>query len=130
MTAEPYSDYSKILELQEIKKAYDELQDTHRNQMAERDAELERLRLELNEASGAGMGQQAAAVDDGEVSELRAENDRYKKQLQVIRQEYDAKIERLNARIRDLSGSGAGGARAGATPAGDTGAERRGFFRR
>ena len=126
--AEPYSDYSKILELQEIKKAYDELQDTHRNQMAEREAEMDRLRTELREASGAGMAQQAV-VDEGEVSELRAENDRYKKQLQVIRQEYDAKIERLNARIRDLSGAGTGGATRQA-PATESGAERRGFFRR
>jgi hypothetical protein len=41
----------------------------------------------------------------------------------LVRQEYEAKIERLNARIRELSGSQS------PVPAGPEG-ERKGFFRR
>ncbi len=116
--AETLSDFSKILELQEIKKAYDELQDSVRQQFQERDEEIERLREEL--AGARGQAPEAA----GEADRLRAENERLAGQIQVIRQEYDAKIERLNARIKDLSG---GGAPVVATSSDDG---KRGFFRR
>ena len=59
---------------------------------------------------------------NGEIALLRSENERLSQQIQVIRQEYEAKIERLNARLRDQSGS---------TPSPTaTPEERRGFFRR
>ena len=48
---------------------------------------------------------------------------RLNKQIKLVRQEYDAKIERLSARIKELS-SGGGAAPVHAEP------ERKGFFRR
>jgi twitching motility protein PilT len=118
--AEPLSDFSRIVELQEIKKLYDEVQERHSGDLAERDAEIERLRAELQDRDA------TAAVGDGALDTLRGENERLARQVQLVRQEYDAKIERLNARIRELSGS----APAAAGAAGAAEPEKKGFFRR
>jgi twitching motility protein PilT len=114
--AEPLSDYSKIVELQEIKKLYDEQHERHAGELAERDRELEHLRAELER-------QQAALAGGGELEQMRAEVERLTRQLDHLRQEYEAKIDRLNARIRELSGPAAQGAVEPETT-------RKGFFRR
>jgi DNA repair exonuclease SbcCD ATPase subunit len=118
---EPLSDFSKILELQEIRKAYDELEETSRQQLREREEEIQRLRDELASHDGAATEHEPA------VEQLRNENERLNGQISVIRQEYEAKIERLNARIKDLSG----GSSPPSIPAARAPEEsRRGFFRR
>jgi twitching motility protein PilT len=115
--AESLNDFSKIVELQEIKKLYDEVQERHRAEMVERDEEIARLRHDLELASAPG-----GAVADSELEQLRAENERLGRQTQLLRQEYEAKVERLNARIRELAGGG--------SPAATPDADRKGFFRR
>ena len=115
--AEPLSDFSKILELQEVKRLYDELQERQGADFAERDEEIARLKAELR--------QREESAASSEMADLRTENERLGKQLQLLRQEYEAKIERLNARLRELSGGAV--PQAVAQPAeGD----RKGFFRR
>ncbi|HEX4823105.1 MAG TPA: PilT/PilU family type 4a pilus ATPase [Candidatus Polarisedimenticolaceae bacterium] len=116
--AEPLSDFSKILELQEIKRLYDELQDKFRQEIGERDEEIARLRSEVSHA-------QPVAAVGSEADHLRAENERLGKQIQLVRQEYEAKVERMNARLRELSSTGAQ-APAGGSPEPGKG----GFFRR
>jgi DNA repair exonuclease SbcCD nuclease subunit len=116
--AESVSDFSKILELQEVKKHYDDLQERVRMEMSEKDDEIDRLRRQLAEASLQPVGENVEAI------RLRQENERLSQQLQSIRQEYEAKIERLNSRVRELS-TGAP-AKAPEPAVG----ERRGFFRR
>ncbi len=112
---ESVNDFSKILELQEIKKLYEESSERHSMELSERDAEIARLSDELNQlATQAGHG-------DNQASELQAENDRLLKQFKLMRQEADAKIERLSARIRELSGT---------SQSVPPDSERRGFFRR
>jgi twitching motility protein PilT len=113
--ADPLSDFSKILELQEIKKLYDELQDRHRQDVQDRDEEIRRLKAE----QGRFDPNQAGA----ETESLRAEVERLGKQAQLLRQEYEAKIERLNARLREHPQAAAAG------PAGSSDAGK-GFFRR
>ena len=114
--AEPLSDFSRIVELQEVKKLYDELQDRHRQDLADRDAEIERLRTAIEQQI------HGSSSAEGEMAALHAENERLGRQIQLVRQEYEAKVERLNARVREL---GAG------QPAAQNGdADRRGFFRR
>ena len=118
--AEPLSDYSKILELQEIKKLYEDQEQRHRAEAAERNDEIERLRAEL------AQHDQSAAAGGAETDQLRGEAERLSRQIEVMRQEYEAKIDRLNARIRELSSvSGAG-----SHPDPDPSSRRGGFFRR
>ncbi|MBD3866598.1 MAG: PilT/PilU family type 4a pilus ATPase [Acidobacteria bacterium] len=119
LMAESLSDFSKIEELQEIKKLYDELQEKMGSELNERDEEIRRLSDRLSEYS-------SEPVQGGESERLQQENDRLNQQIQLIRQEYDAKIERLNARVRDLSGGSV--AQGAGRPAPE--AERKGFFRR
>jgi hypothetical protein len=111
--AEPLSDFSKILELQEIKKLYDELQDRHHQDLHDRDEEIRRLRDEVGRLSP------ESAHDESEG--LRAEVERLGKQMQLLRQEYEAKIERLNARLREQPQ---------AVPAAAATESGKGFFRR
>ncbi len=118
--AEPLSDFSKIADLQEIKRLYEEGQERHTRELADRDEELASLRQQLAQP-GQGGGDPAAGQ---EVARLRGENERLGKKADLVRQEYEAKIERLNARIKELSGS----AEPAAAAAAET--ERRGFFRR
>ena len=115
--AEPLSDFSKILELQEIKRLYDELQEKHRQEIGDRDDEIARLRSEVSQSSPVAV--------HAESDHLKAENERLGKQVQLLRQEYEAKIERMNARMRELSSGVPAGAPSGA-PEGD----KKGFFRR
>ena len=113
--ADPLSDFSKILELQEIKKLYDELQDRHRQDVKDRDDEIQRLRAEASRFD--------PREANAETESLRAEVERLSKQGQLMRQEYEAKIERLNARLREHPQGPV------STPA--TGSEAgKGFFRR
>jgi twitching motility protein PilT len=117
--AEPLSDFSKILELQEIKRLYEELQEHQSEALQERDEEIGRLKEMLAEAQTT-----AEAEGNGESAGLREENERLGKQLQHLQKEYESKLERLNSRIRELSGAAAARTTAPADP------ERKGFFRR
>ncbi len=111
--AEPLSDFSKIVELQEIKKLYDDLQERFHRELAERDDEIARLRED--------QLQSGPPASQSETEALRSEVDRLNKQAQVLRQDYEAKIERLNARLREQAHAPAPAAAA------DPG---KGFFRR
>jgi twitching motility protein PilT len=115
--AEPLSDFSKILELQEIKRLYDEQHERHASELAERDDEITRLREDLAQLT------QQESEGNGEVDKLNEENERLNRQIQLLRGDYEAKVDRLNARIRELSG---GAVKSAPQPA----AERKGFFRR
>jgi twitching motility protein PilT len=95
--AEALNDFSKIRELQEIKRLYDELQERVGGDIGEKDAEIERLRAEIAAQAPAAMG------NDAEIDRLRGENERLQRQVNLVRQEYEAKIAGLNARIRELS---------------------------
>ena len=118
--AEPLSDYSKILELQEIKKLYEDQDERNRTEAAERNDEIERLRSEL------AQHHQSATAGGNEVEQLRGEAERLTRQIEVMRQEYEVKIDRLNARVRDLSSAPS----AASSAAPDPSSRKGGFFRR
>jgi len=117
--AEPLSDFSKILELQEIKRLYEELQEHQSEALQERDEEIGQLKEMLAEAQATPESE-----GNGESVGLREENERLSKQLQHLQKEYESKLERLNSRIRELSGAATARSPAPADP------ERKGFFRR
>jgi twitching motility protein PilT len=85
--AEPMSDFSRILQLQEVKKHYDDLQARHADELAARDHEIAQLRAE---ASKSGESEER-------VEALRRENVRLAEQLKTCREEYEQKLQRLTA---------------------------------
>jgi twitching motility protein PilT len=111
--AEPTSDFSKILRLQEVKKHYDELQARHSDELAARDLEIARLRDQL-----AGTSEL-----DGRLAALQAENQRLTGQIDACREEYEAKIKQLTARLQGIKAQAAD-----AAPEPES--QKRGFFRR
>ena len=111
--AESTSDFSKILELQEVKKHYDDLQTRHSEEVGTRDREIAQLRSQVQELSGQG---------EQRVTELQRECDRLTDQIKVCREEYEQKLARVNANLKTLK------AQSVATePTADS--KKRGFFR-
>jgi len=114
--AEATSDFSKILKLQEVQKHYDDLQARHAEELAARDHEIAQLRQQLAGVSGQNNEEQLAA--------LQQENARLTAQLKAYRDEYEAKLERLNARLKSMQAA----ANKGGTAAPQT--KKSGLFRR
>ena len=117
--ADVTSDFSKILELQEVKRHYDDLQRTHTEDIAARDQVIADLRREIEQAGSAAAGTAGAG---GDVAELQAKNAEMAKQVEAYRKESAAKVQRLETRVRDLT------AKLSEEPASEP--ARRGLFRR
>jgi DNA repair exonuclease SbcCD ATPase subunit len=117
--ADVTSDYSKILELQEVKRHYDDLQRTHTEDIASRDQVIADLRRQIEQAGSAAAGTAGAG---GDVAELQAKNAEMAKQVEAYRKESEAKVQRLETRVRDLT------AKLSEEPAPEP--ARRGLFRR
>jgi len=95
--ADSAADFSKILELREIRRMYEESQERHRQELADRDDTIQRL-VEQVRAQGTA---EAGASSQERV--LREERDKLAQQLAFQKQENDAKVEKLQLRIRELS---------------------------
>jgi twitching motility protein PilT len=91
------SDFSRILELQEIKKLYDDLQERYSREIGTRDADLDALRRQVELLSD-------RTEENARIASLGHENEHLKKQMEFLRTDYESKIERLNNRVRELSG--------------------------
>ena len=95
--AQPLSDYSKIQELQEIKKLYDEQRDRHVRELAEKDEVIQHFegdsRLKLEENTTLKTQLQSAVQ----------EREKLKQQLTFTKNELEAKIQRLQERIQQLT---------------------------
>jgi twitching motility protein PilT len=113
--AETTNDFSKILKLQEVAKHYDEMQAQHADEIALRDQEIAALRTQLENLSGQGAE---------ELTTLKQDNTRLAEQIKTCRAEYEAKIERLTARVKDLQSRAASSKSESSTEP-----KKRGFFR-
>jgi twitching motility protein PilT len=117
--AEQFSDYSKIEELQEIKKLYEESLIKHGREMAEKDEGLERLKEDIrvkNDEIQNVKGQVQAAIQ---------EREKIKQQLTFTKNDLEAKIQRLQERIQQLSA-----AVQPANPAPQAAEKSKGFFKK
>jgi len=101
--AESFSDFSKIVELQEIKKLYDELRERQSRELAERDEVIQQMSTD-------------AQVRDEElnnlkvsVSSLTQEREKLKQQVVFTKNELEQKIQRLQERIQQLTAPAAAG---------------------
>ena len=114
--AESKADFSKIIELQEVQRLHDESQERHRMELAEKDEIIHRLQDELQERDQPGV---QAAPASAAIDETVAATQR---EAAAARQDLEAKIARLQARVKELSAAKAADPGSSAT--------RRGFFSR
>jgi chromosome segregation ATPase len=114
--AEPLSDFSKIVELQEIKKLYDEARDRHGRELSEKDESIQHLEDDLKNRNDevANLSNQLQAANQ--------DREKLKQQVAFVKNDLEAKIARLQERIQQLT-----------APAGTAAAEKgksTGFFRK
>jgi uncharacterized protein with von Willebrand factor type A (vWA) domain len=115
--AEPLSDFSKIVELQEIKKLYDEARDRHGRELGEKDETIQHLEEDLRSRN------EEVTQMKGQVHALTQEREKLKQQLAFTKNELEQKIQRLQERIQQLTGP--------ATPIpSSVGDKKSGFFKK
>ncbi len=95
--AEPLSDFSKIVELQEIKKLYDESRDRHGRELAEKDEAIQQMEEDLRNRNDEvnNLSNQLQAANQ--------EREKLKQQVAFTKNELEGKIARLQERIQQLS---------------------------
>jgi chromosome segregation ATPase len=92
------ADFSKITELREVRKLYEEAQERFRSELSERDGTIAHLRTQI------AMRDASQAPDStGPIQALREERDKLVQQITFQRQEFETKIEKLQMRIKELS---------------------------
>jgi len=114
--ADSSADFSKIVELQEIKRLYDEAHERHQQELQERERtiadlneQLQCKEVELRQVQDATSGSSEAI-------------EKAKKETAFVKQELEAKLAKLQARVRELTANTT--SESEGTPA------RRGFFSR
>jgi len=95
--AAPLSDFSKIQELQEIKKIYEESRDKHVRELGEKDEQIGHLEDDLK--------LRAEEINNlkGQVQAFVQEREKLKQQMTFMKNEADQKVQRLQERIQQLS---------------------------
>jgi twitching motility protein PilT len=96
--AEPLSDFSKIVELQEIKKLYDEARDRHGRELSEKDEAIQQLEEDLRT-----KGDEIANLS-GQLQLANQEREKLKQQVAFTKNDLESKIARLQERIQQLTG--------------------------
>ncbi|MBP7146755.1 MAG: PilT/PilU family type 4a pilus ATPase [Acidobacteria bacterium] len=107
------ADYSRIHKLLEMEKLYEDSQERQKQELHERETRIQQLESELQ-----SLADNHASYDQ-HVRQLEEERDRIARAIEAQRAEYEAKIERLQARIRELT-----------TDPGGASPNRTGIFRR
>ncbi len=91
------NDFSAIVQLMDVKHLYEEQDEKWKLRLAEKDAEINRLNEQLNEAQlkWEGGGETRAGLEE-EIGRLKSENER-------LQRDQQSKIAQLNERIRELN---------------------------
>ena len=104
--AESFSDFSKIVELQEIKKLYDELRERQTRELAERDDVIQQMSAEAQIRSEELNNMKVS------VASLTQEREKLKQQVLFVKNDLEQKIQRLQERIQQLTAPAAAAASA------------------
>jgi twitching motility protein PilT len=110
------ADFSKIVELQEIKRLYDESQERHQLELSEKERIIEELRAQIGEKQLELNSIQDSTSGSQEVVE------KAKKEVAFVRKEFEGKVAKLQARVKELT--------AAQTADPSSSGSRRGFFSR
>ncbi len=95
--AQPLSDFSKIQELQEIKKVYDESRSKHMAEMSEKDETIHHMEDDLR------IRNEELETLRTQIQAMNQEREKLKAQLVFTKNDLEAKIQRLQERIQQLS---------------------------
>jgi predicted transcriptional regulator len=95
--AAPLSDFSKIQELQEIKKVYDESRAKHMSEMSEKDESIHHLEDDLR------IRTEELETLRTQIQAMHQEREKLKAQLVFTKNDLEGKIQRLQERIQQLS---------------------------
>ncbi|MDH3283498.1 MAG: PilT/PilU family type 4a pilus ATPase, partial [Acidobacteriota bacterium] len=95
------ADFSRIHKLMEIERLYDELQSRHDSELKERDQQIRALNGQLHEQT------ERRNKSAEKLQQLEEDRDRAARALEAQRAEFEAKIERMQARLRELSSDSA-----------------------
>jgi twitching motility protein PilT len=101
------ADFSKITELQEIQKQHDDAQERHASELAEKDRIIESLQSELQ--AHEGKMQQLTQV----ARQAQDAIDRARKEAESVKQSMEAKVNKLQSRVKELSATEQQGGRKG-----------------
>jgi predicted transcriptional regulator len=95
--AAPLSDFSKIQELQEIKKVYDESRVKHLSEMQEKDEAIHHMEDDLR------IRTEELETLRTQIQAMHQEREKLKAQLVFTKNDLEGKIQRLQERIQQLS---------------------------
>jgi twitching motility protein PilT len=95
--AAPLSDFSKIQELQEIKKVYDESRVKHMSEMSEKDEQIHHMEDDLR------IRTEELETLRTQIQAMHQEREKLKAQLVFTKNDLEGKIQRLQERIQQLS---------------------------
>ncbi|MFQ5766966.1 MAG: PilT/PilU family type 4a pilus ATPase [Acidobacteriota bacterium] len=91
------ADFSKIVELQEVKRLYDECQERHQAEIAGREHTIQELRQALS-----AQVEQAREMSQS-ASESRSKVEKIRQQAAFLKRDLEAKVAKLQARVKELS---------------------------
>jgi twitching motility protein PilT len=105
------ADFSKITELQEVQRLYDEAQERYASAIAEKDRIIQEMQAELE--GHEGRMQEVSAV----ARQAQDSIERARRETEAVKQNLEAKVKQLQARVKELSAT-------------ETQGGKRGFFSR
>jgi len=114
--ADSSADFSKIVELQEIKRLYDEAQDRHQQELNDKQRTIEDLNEQLQ-----GKEVELQQIQDATAGTTEA-IDKARKETAFVKKEMEAKVAKLQTRVKELT--------ANESAVQDVAASKRGFFSR
>ena len=115
------ADFAEIMELQQFRKLYEEQEEKTKETLGERDLQITQLHGAIAERD-----QQVKLLDE-RILEMKQESEKMRADYGRLKEEAQAKIDKLMERIRDLNQRMAGGGAAPAQPAAE---KKTGLFSR
>ncbi len=91
------SDFAEIQELMGIKKQYEEQEEKYKLRLQEKEEEISYLKMQIQEKEKLYLNEMNA------IKELRVENEKLKKEIELIKKDAGEKIQLLQQRIKDLN---------------------------
>lgn len=91
------ADFAEIQALMGIKKQYEEQEEKFKIQLQEKDDEIAYLKAQIQEKEKMHLNEMNV------IKELKAENEKLRKEIEILKKDFSEKIQTLQLRIKDLN---------------------------